>query len=120
VQRVSDVVAILSQGELKAQAPMRELLSGKGNVAYTLKIKGNVSSIRSDIVRQPWVSSVEAQSSNGMTKMVVNVTDDARAKRNLLKLAMGDESITITNFSRNERDLEEVFMGIVEGSNNVG
>jgi hypothetical protein len=98
---------------------MRELLSGKGNVAYTLKIKGDVSSVRFSIAKQPWVSSVEAQGSNGMTKMVVNVTDDARAERGLLKLAMSDESVTVSEFSRNERNLEEVFMGIVEGSDNV-
>jgi ABC-2 type transport system ATP-binding protein len=41
VQRVSDSVAILKDGELIAQAPIEELLAGTGAVVYTLTLKGD-------------------------------------------------------------------------------
>ena len=40
VQRVSDIVAIMNHGELVAQAPIEELLCGKGNVPYNILMKG--------------------------------------------------------------------------------
>jgi ABC-2 type transport system ATP-binding protein len=119
VQRVSDVVAILNKGELVAQAPIQELLSGKGNVAYKLGIKGDTSNVRSILLQQPWVSSVSLASANGTSMLTVNVTDEPRAEKELLRLALGDGSVTVAEYGRKKYDLEEVFMNVVEGISDV-
>lgn len=118
VQRVSDVVAILNNGELVAQAPIRELLSGKGNITYQLGVKGDASSVRSILVKQPWVSSVDLVSSNGTSMLTLGVTDDSKAEKELLRIAMSDESLIVTEYGRKKYELEEVFMNIVEGKGN--
>jgi ABC-2 type transport system ATP-binding protein len=41
VQKVGDIVAILNKGGLVAQAPIEELLCGKGNATYRVPVKGN-------------------------------------------------------------------------------
>ncbi len=56
VQRVSDIVAIMNHGELVAQAPIEELLCGKGNVPYNVLMKGgDVDAVRKKILLLPWV-----------------------------------------------------------------
>jgi ABC-2 type transport system ATP-binding protein len=54
VQRVSDTVAILNQGELMAEAPIEELLSGSGAIVYRLQVRGEVDAIRRQVQAQPW------------------------------------------------------------------
>ena len=41
VQKVSDTVAILNKGELVAQAPIEDLLSGSSSMVYNVTIEGN-------------------------------------------------------------------------------
>ncbi len=57
VQRVSDVVAIMNHGELVAQAPIEELLRGKGDATYRITTKdGDAAGMRKKILLLPWVS----------------------------------------------------------------
>ena len=46
VQRVSDIVAILDHGVLAAQAPIGDLLAGKGDTAYKITVKGDAAPVR--------------------------------------------------------------------------
>jgi ABC-2 type transport system ATP-binding protein len=41
VQRVSDQVAIVNQGELVTQAPIEDLLAGTGEVIYSVTLRGS-------------------------------------------------------------------------------
>src|SRR5512135_322515 len=65
VQRVSDQVAIINQGELVTQASIEELLAGKGDVIYSITLTGDaggesVASAYNQVRQQPWVSGIEA------------------------------------------------------------
>ncbi|MCD1295053.1 ABC transporter ATP-binding protein [Methanocella sp. CWC-04] len=115
VQRVSDMVAILNKGNLVAQAPIEELLGSKENAVYNLVIKGDATNVSSLLLQQPWVSSVNAVSPNGYTTLTVSVSDDSKAERNILKVAMADENIVIVEYGRKKYELEDVFMKMVEG-----
>lgn len=55
----------------------------------------------------------------GQTRWQVSVTDEEAAKAQLLRLALTDEHTTVTEFGRKKYELEEIFMSIVEGGNNV-
>jgi ABC-2 type transport system ATP-binding protein len=119
VQRVSDTVAILNKGRLIAQAPIEQLLAGSDGIAYTVVVKGDGERARARIADQPWVKSINVTSSNGLATWTVSVADDHVAEQQLLRLALSDENLVVTEFGRKKHDLEEVFLNIVEGSNHV-
>src|SRR5512145_1634639 len=49
-QRVSDQVAIVNQGELITQAPIEELLTGTGDLTYSITLKGDAQSAHTQII----------------------------------------------------------------------
>lgn len=118
VQRVSDAVAILNNGKLVAQAPIDKLLGGTEGTVYSLVVEGDTREVQKEIAEQAWVSSVIAEASSQMTILQVAVTDEEAAKDHLLRLVLADERLAVTNYGRRTYELEEVFLSIVEGSDN--
>ncbi len=119
VQRVSDTVAILNKGRLVAQAPIGQLLAGSDGIAYSVVVKGDGDRARQHIASQAWVKSISVTPVNGQTTWTVSVADEHLAEQQLLRLALSDENLVVTEFGRKQHDLEEVFLNIVEGSNHV-
>jgi len=118
VQRVSDIVVILNRGDLLAQAPVEELLTGAGGTVYYMTIKGGHDAICARISSQDWVSSVNVVHRDVRTMLQVAVNDEERAEEELLRLAMVDRDTVVMEFGHKRYELEDVFMDIVEGSNN--
>jgi ABC-2 type transport system ATP-binding protein len=116
VQRVSDTVAILNRGKLVTQAPIEELLAGSGESVYTVTLKGDAENAYQGTQEQPWVSGIEASRNGDQIVWHVSVTDAAAAEDRLLSLILASGGVTVSDFGRKERDLEEVFLNIVEGS----
>ena len=116
VQRVSDTVAILNRGQLIAEAPIDQLLVGSGSIIYNVALKGDAVEAQKRIAGQPWVSSIKATPGAAQTDWQVTVTDDAVAEDQLLRLVLADEHVKVTEFGRKKYELEEVFLGLVEGS----
>jgi len=81
VQRVSDQVAIVNQGELITQAPIEELLAGKGDLIYSVTLTGDAQSAYTQINQIPWISGIEATQKDEQITWQVSVTDEAAAKR---------------------------------------
>ena len=117
VQRVSDSVVIMNHGQLVAHAPIGELMAGKDGIVYSLMVKGDGQSAKARLSQQAWVTSVKTTSTNGSTALQVNVTDTGAAEAQLLRLILSDTGATVTEFGRKKHNLEEVFLGIVEGDN---
>jgi ABC-2 type transport system ATP-binding protein len=115
VQRVSDTVVIMNHGQLVAHAPIEELLAGKDGIVYSLIVKGDGQSVKTRLSQQAWIKSVTVKSSNGSTALQVNVTDADVAEAQLLRLILSDTNATVSEFGRKKHNLEEVFLGIVEG-----
>jgi ABC-2 type transport system ATP-binding protein len=119
VQRVSDTVAILDNGELITHGPIEDLLTGSGKTEFIVKIKGNTTGIQKLILEQSWVTQTQATEMNGETTLVVSVNDSEKAETQLARLFLVDETIVMTEFRRKTYELEEIFMEIVEGGRNV-
>ena len=119
VQRVSDTVAILNHGELVASGPIEQILSGKDGVMYTLGIKGHRRDLSERLAELPWVTHTTVAQRNGTSVWHVSVSDEAAAEKELLRHAMADPAVIITEFNRKTYELEEVFMTIVQGECNV-
>ena len=120
VQRVSDTVAILNKGQLVAQAPIEELLAGRDGIVYSMTVTGDGKSAQARLARQPWVTSVAAQVQEAATNLQIRVSDEKAAQAQLLRLALADPVSTVTEFGRKKYNLEQVFLGIVEGDNSHG
>lgn len=115
VQRVSDTVAILNHGKLVAQAPIEELLAGSRGTVYSLGIEGEADQAQERIRSQAWVTDIDVVTGDGGTTWQIEVTDEAAAKDQLLRLVLSDEQLTVTHFGQKTYELEEIFMNIVEG-----
>lgn len=118
VQRVSDMVAILNKGKLIAQAPIEQLLAGSESVAYTLTLEGDTQNVHSRLSQQSWVMGVTEKKIKGRTHWVVSVSDDAIARKQLLRTVLADDAIDVIDFGLKQYELEEIFMRMVEASNN--
>ena len=115
VQRVSDQVAIVNHGELIAQAPIDELLSGTGETVYSVTLRGDAASAYARVDELAWVSKIEASQRGDQTIWQVSVTDEAAAEDQLLSLLVS-AGLKVSDFGRKEYDLEDVFLSIVERS----
>jgi ABC-2 type transport system ATP-binding protein len=115
VQRVSDMVAILNRGELIAQAPIGELLAGRGAATYVLAVKGDVEKARARLTTQPWVTSVDGVTRSGVTRWHVYVSDEIMAERELLRQVLAVDDVTVLEFGIRKANLEETFLDIIEG-----
>jgi ABC-2 type transport system ATP-binding protein len=116
VQRVSDTVCILNHGELVAEAPIQELLSGSGKVVFHMQTRGDIQEIQPLITSQPWVSAVQVEQSDGRAEWQVTVNDANKAEDQLLGLAMTAPGVKVTSFCQSKFDLEDVFMNLVGGN----
>jgi ABC-2 type transport system ATP-binding protein len=118
VQRVSDTVAILKNGQLVAEAPIQELLAGEGSSAiYHLTLKGDASKAYQRVQAQPWVNQILLTDEGEQSAWQVCVSDENAAEDQLLRLVLEDRGVSVKRFGRKTYNLEEVFMSIIEGSN---
>ena len=117
VQRVSDTVIILNKGTLVAQGPIEELLARDQAVTFTLTIKGEGASVETRLRNQPWVTRLETVSKNGKVSWRIQVSDPEIAEAQLVPLALDGGGVTVCGFERQTRNLEDIFMHIVEESN---
>ena len=115
VQQVSDTVAILNKGRLVVLGPIEELLAGDKGVVYSISMEGDVGWAESRLQELDWVSEVQKTQKDGETRFTIAVADDEAARNRLLRLLMEDQDLIVTSFGRKKYELEEVFLGIVEG-----
>ena len=65
------------------------------------------------------MTGIQAQSRNGATAWTVSVSDEDAAEAQLLRLLLADEGLAVTEFGRRQHQLEDVFVQIVEGGQDV-
>jgi ABC-2 type transport system ATP-binding protein len=118
VQQVSDTVAILNHGQLIAQESLDTLLAGSDGAVYTMVIKGDASRAQTQVAGQEWVSGLDVVIDNDRTQWLVRVVDEEAAEAQLLRLVLADETLVVTEFGRKKYELEEIFMGLIEGDKN--
>jgi ABC-2 type transport system ATP-binding protein len=114
-QRVSDQVAIVNEGNLITQAPIQKLLTGTGDVMYSVALKGDAQNAYAAVSQLPWISRIDVSQNGGGTTWQVSVTDEAAAEDQLMSLLVSN-GLKVSNFSRKEQNLEDVFINIVERS----
>jgi ABC-2 type transport system ATP-binding protein len=119
VQRVSDSVAILNRGKLVTSGPIEQILNSKEGAVYNVVLKGNSRGLEERLAELPWVVRATMAPHNGTSLWQVSVCDEAAAEKDLLRYLLADPAVTVAEFSRKKYELEEVFMEIVKGDENV-
>ena len=119
VQRVSDTVAIMNRGELLAMESIETLLKGSVD-SYYLKVIGDSTRLGELVKAQPWASGLSIDRRGSTSTLTVNVNNDEAGEEELLRLAMLDAGLKVTEYGRNRCELEDAFMNLVEVSNNGG
>ncbi|QBD76800.1 ABC transporter ATP-binding protein [Ktedonosporobacter rubrisoli] len=114
VQRVSDMVVILKDGEMLAHAPIEELLAGSGEVVYELQLEGETSSAYERLSSQAWVKQVSVMRERDQERWYVSVSDEESAKMFLLPLLIQDGQPYVSAFGRKKHGLEDIFLSMVE------
>jgi ABC-2 type transport system ATP-binding protein len=117
VQRVSDTVVILNKGQLVAEGPIENLLSGGEGVAYIIHLRGQVEEARKQLLSQPWVNGIVDGQHNGDIAWQVSVSDPQTAEAQLFRL-LANCPIEVTEFRRRRYELEDIFIKVVEGEPN--
>lgn len=114
VQRVSDTVAILNDGERVAQAPIERLLAGSGGAAYDVTVRGDAEAVRRRLLAQPWVEEARVLPLDGVADVRVGVTDERAAEQDLLRVVLVDPAVEVVRFGQARSQLEDVFVELVE------
>lgn len=113
VQRVSDRVAILRQGELVSQGPIEQVMKRGEGIIYTLETKGDLAQVQQALSGQSWVSSLTTKVANKHIHWEIGVTDPERAEAHLLRLVLANKSVIVSQFGRKTYDLESIFIDLV-------
>jgi ABC-2 type transport system ATP-binding protein len=120
VQRVSDTVCILNNGEIAAQGPINQLLAGNSGPSFTVEIDGDANRARMLLLAQSWVDDVVLSQKTESATLKVIVTDARTAETQLQRVLLTDDNLVIRHFARNREDLEDFFVQLVEkGTKNV-
>ncbi len=115
VQRISDQVAIINNGELIIQAPIEEVLAGEGDAVFSVTLRGDAQSVRPQVNELAWVSEIKAAENGDQTIWEISVTDQQAAEDQLVSLLVA-AGARVSDFRRKEQNLEDIFLSIVEGS----
>jgi hypothetical protein len=78
-------------------------------------LKGDTRDAYTHIMQQPWVSGIESNGNGEQTTWQVSVTDEIAATDELMGLLVSN-GLKVSNFSRKEQNLEDVFINIIERS----
>lgn len=113
VQRVSDTVAIISQGRMVAHAPIEHLLAGSEGAVFLIETRGPTDSARIEVEGLPWVEKVEIEEGEAGSRWMV-VADEEQAEQHLLRTVLADPELVVVSFGRQRFELEDVFVRIVE------
>jgi ABC-2 type transport system ATP-binding protein len=117
VQKVSDAVAILNNGELISQGPIEDLLKGSEGIIYKIRLKGDPKGSYERIRELPWILEINSATMNETTTWQVSVSDKETAEKKLQREILKDENLSILSFNRKIYELEDIFMHLV-GENN--
>ena len=112
VQRVSDSVAILAQGEVIAQGPIDELLQTPTS-AWTVRVNGSTEAARARLCEEAWLADIRVHPRGLQELWTVRVSDDTAAAERMLPLLVAEEDIDVVEFHPSERTLEDAYLDIV-------
>jgi ABC-2 type transport system ATP-binding protein len=118
VQRVSDTVCILNEGEIVAQGPIAQVLESGAGAVYSVEIQGDAQRASKALLAEEWVDDVTVAEGAGFASLRVVVSDPDAAESRLQRVLLADDALVVREFKRQTADLEDIFISLVEGVEN--
>lgn len=106
-QELCDHVAIIRQGQLLADKPLKELLHLFKQEYYQIKVKGEL-----EHEQATWFDGLTLNVENGETLLTGSIADQDTLYQHLSRLR--DHNLPLLTVNRIEANLEEVFMHVLE------
>jgi ABC-2 type transport system ATP-binding protein len=126
VQKVSDTVAILNKGQLVSLGPIDSLLAGQSGPVYQVRLRAAdsqpdaLSRAYQALSGQPWVKAIqETDGREGQATWLVSVLEPETAEDQLLRILLGEPAVRVTDFRKQQFELEDIFVAIIEGGQHV-
>ena len=119
VQRVSDTVGILDRGIMVAKGNVDNLLAGSEETIYLVNLKGKTDPVYKIISEQSWIKNIDIGTKREQTQWQITVSDDDIAEEKLLRLILADKNVRVIDYRIKKYELEEIFLQVVEGEENV-
>ncbi len=114
VQRVSDTVCILNNGEIVAQGPIGTILESETEASYSAEVQGDVERAKATLLAQSWVDRVTVDGSGDSAALTIAVSDTDAADSQIQRVLLADDSLVVREFKRNKASLEDVFVDLVQ------
>jgi ABC-2 type transport system ATP-binding protein len=114
VERISDTVAVLHEGQRVAQAPIEQLLTGSGAASFVIELRGDTADAAHRLEQLPFVVATEIVPLEDRARLRVSVDDVDAAERRLLRELLAIDDVRITSYAAHRLDLEQVFVDLVE------
>lgn len=109
VERVCDSVAILDQGRVLTQAPIRELKARYARHKIVVEVTDDASALADAIAGRPWALETSVAGSGSIE---VTAVDIGTAQRELPELVVA-HGVGLVRLDAGEMDLEDVFVELV-------
>ena len=113
VQRVSDMVVILKEGEVLIQAPLHALLTHQETITYEITLRGATQETYRRLAQQAWVSTIALLTAHDPAVWQVTVSDAQAAEEALLPLLTNSGRVHILSFGRKKHALEDIFVSLM-------
>jgi ABC-2 type transport system ATP-binding protein len=114
VERISDAVGVVHQGERVAQAPIEQLLAGTDAASFVIEIRGDAEAAAARLERLSFVVEAQVTPLEDRTRLRVSVDDVDAAERRLLRELLASDDVRVTSYAAHRLDLEQVFVDLVE------
>lgn len=115
VQRVSDRVAIISDGRIAAEGPLSDLLAGDQS-SWTIRTSGSSQATQARLTAEPWVAGLDVSRRRENDVWTVRLAAGAAGEQ-LLPLILADRDLAIAEFHPSDHTLEDAYLAIVGHDN---
>jgi ABC-2 type transport system ATP-binding protein len=106
VQRVCDTVGVLREGRMLYQGPLEDLLTGRAQFAYLLRVRPPLEPVAEALRREPWVAAVDDA---GHGQLRIEVTSIPEAEGGVVEV-LARLGARLISFDPEAPDLESVFL----------
>jgi ABC-2 type transport system ATP-binding protein len=115
VQRISDQVAILNNGEMVTHGPLEAVLKDRGGSVFSVTLSGATDRAYQSVLGLPWVSGIERRQNGDQARWEIAVRDEGRASDDLLAHLVSS-GVRVSDFGLKRVHLEDIFVDVVEGA----
>lgn len=108
IERVSDEIAILRNGDIILQGSLENLISQYILPVYDIELESSSSQLESKLLTYEWIDKIKSH----RNIISIYVNDQEKAKEQLLKI-IANLNIQVLSYNKRKSNLEDIFVRVV-------